>query len=43
VGATANFSGAPGRIYIWLGGRIEPTGSQPAGAYSGTITLDASY
>jgi len=42
VGATATLSGA-GELYVWIGGTVQPDETATAGAYSGTITLDAIY
>jgi hypothetical protein len=32
-----------GRLFVYLGGTALPSGVQPAGAYTGTITLTAAY
>ncbi|HUH13624.1 MAG TPA: DUF4402 domain-containing protein [Longimicrobiales bacterium] len=29
------------QAYVWLGGRVTPTPGQPAGAYTGTVTISA--
>lgn len=34
---------ASGRLFFFLGARVVPAGTQPAGAYTGTIVLDAAY
>lgn len=35
--------GNSGKLYVWLGGTVTPSGVQPAGTYSATITLTAAY
>jgi hypothetical protein len=32
-----------GKLYVFLGGRVTPDASQPAGSYGATITLTVSY
>ncbi len=32
-----------GTMFFFIGGRVTPAGTQPAGAYSGTITLVSAY
>jgi len=36
------FSGA-GALFVWVGGTVTPGGAQPAGTYTGTVTLTAAY
>ncbi len=43
AGATTNLEGATGALYVWIGGTVQPTETQPAGTYTGTITLDVAY
>lgn len=40
---TTNLDATTGSYYVWIGGTVSPTGSQPAGTYTGTITLTAAY
>ncbi len=41
--ATASaFSGA-GALFVWVGGTVSPGAAQAPGAYTGTVTLAASY
>lgn len=40
---TTNLDATTGNYYVWIGGTVAPTGSQPAGTYNGTITLTAAY
>jgi len=41
--ATASgFSGA-GALFVFVGGTVTPAGNQPAGTYTGTVTLTAAY
>lgn len=43
AGSTASaFSGA-GALSVYVGATVSPAGLQPAGIYSGTITLNAAY
>ena len=35
--------GAPGTLFVWVGGEVQPTISQPGGTYTGTITLTIDY
>jgi hypothetical protein len=37
--STENVAAAAGDVYIWLGGELTVAANQPAGNYSGTITL----
>ncbi|HKI94943.1 MAG TPA: DUF4402 domain-containing protein [Gemmatimonadales bacterium] len=39
---TAALSGT-GNFYVWIGGTVAAAGNQPAGSYTGTITLTAAY
>lgn len=39
----ATMDGPPGRASVFLGGTVAPLASQPAGSYSGTITLTVVY
>jgi hypothetical protein len=32
-----------GELFVWIGGTVSPPGTTPSGAYTGTITLNASY
>ena len=32
-----------GAYYVWVGGTVQPSNNQTAGAYSASITLEASY
>ena len=44
VGATTNLSGAAlGDLWVWIGGQVQPATNQPAGFYTGTITLTVDY
>lgn len=43
VGQSLTLEATSGELYIWLGGTITPTNTQPAGTYSANITLDVSY
>lgn len=43
AGATANLGVAPAELYVWIGGTVTPAVSQPAGLYTGTITLTVNY
>lgn len=44
AGATANLAAAPAsELFVWIGGTVTPTVAQPAGLYTGTITLTVSY
>lgn len=36
------FSGA-GALFVWVGGTVSPAANQPAGSYTGTVTLTAAY
>jgi len=43
TGTTTNI-GTPGAtLFVWIGGTVQPAGVQPAGLYTGTITLQATY
>jgi len=39
----ATMGGPPGRAAVFLGGTVTPLASQPAGSYTGTITLTVVY
>jgi uncharacterized protein DUF4402 len=39
----ATMSGPPARAAVFLGGTVTPLASQPAGSYTGTITLTVVY
>jgi hypothetical protein len=41
-GTLVNLSGA-GEIFVFVGATVSPLAAQPAGAYSGTITVQAAY
>lgn len=32
-----------GRLYIWLGGTVQPSGTQRSGTYTAVVTLTAAY
>ncbi len=38
-----NLDATTGALYVWIGGTVNASGSQPAGTYTGTITLTAAY
>jgi len=39
---TTNLSSS-GKLYVFIGGKLQPTSSQAAGSYSGTITMSIQY
>lgn len=41
-GATTNFP-STGELYVYLGGRVQPTNTQASGVYQSDITLTATY
>jgi spore coat protein U-like protein len=41
-GASASLSGS-GALYVFLGGTVTPAVNQPAGSYTGTVTLQVTY
>ena len=41
TGVTTNL--ATGALYVWLGGTVQPSSDQPAGAYSANIMIDVVY
>lgn len=44
AGASTNLSGAAlGDLWVWIGGQVQPVADQPAGLYTGTITLTVDY
>lgn len=43
VAFLATMGGPPGRAAVFLGGTVTPLASQPAGSYTGTITLTVVY
>lgn len=44
AGATANLTaGPPGQLWVWVGGTVQPAVNQPAGLYTGTVTLTVNY
>ena len=43
VQETTTLSAGAGALYVWLGGQVQPSGAQPAGLYTATITLDVNY
>lgn len=36
------FSGA-GALFVWVGGTVTPAANQPAGSYTGVVTMTAAY
>ncbi|GIW52294.1 MAG: hypothetical protein KatS3mg081_1649 [Gemmatimonadales bacterium] len=40
---TTTLHGTTGDLFVYLGGTVSPSGTTPAGTYTGTITLNASY
>ncbi len=42
-GTPVNTTLTSGNLFVFVGGRVQPTASQNAGSYSGTITLAAAY
>lgn len=38
----SSFSGA-GALFVWVGGTVTPAANQPAGSYTGTVTMTAAY
>lgn len=40
---TTSLEATDGTLFIWLGGTVEPTETQPAGEYTADITLDTAY
>lgn len=42
-GATLENLSAVGEGYVWLGGTVAPAANQPAGVYTGTVSLDVVY
>jgi hypothetical protein len=40
---TTNLHATTGELFVWIGGTVSPSGTTPAGTYTGTITLNASY
>jgi hypothetical protein len=41
---TTNLSGgAPGELWVWIGGTVTPAVNQPAGLYQNTVTLTVDY
>ncbi|GBD32479.1 hypothetical protein HRbin33_01444 [bacterium HR33] len=40
---TTTLHGTTGNLFVYLGGTVSPSGTTPAGTYTGTITLNASY
>lgn len=43
AGSTELLEGAAGTGFVWLGGTVQPNGTQPAGVYSATLSLDVVY
>ena len=43
AGLTETLNGATGELFIWLGGTISPSPTQPAGVYTGTAVMDVVY
>jgi hypothetical protein len=43
AGNTATALSGSGALSVYVGATVSPSGLQPAGSYSGTITLNASY
>jgi hypothetical protein len=43
VGTTQFLAAVGGTMYAWIGGTVAPTGTQAAGVYQATITLDVVY
>ncbi len=43
AGLTQNLHGATGELFIWLGGTVAPSPTQPAGVYTGTAIMDVVY
>jgi hypothetical protein len=41
--ALGNLGNPGASLYVWIGGTVQPGAVQPAGFYSGTITLTATY
>lgn len=41
VPALSNLRG--GKLFVFIGGRVDPAGTQPGGTYTGTITLAVAY
>ena len=42
-GVTTRLDGTTGSLFVWLGGTLTVPAGAVAGAYSGTVTLNASY
>lgn len=42
-GTTTNLGVSPAELFVWIGGQVVPGGSQPAGLYTGLITMQATY
>lgn len=42
-GTTTTLHATTGELYVHVGGTVSPAGAQAAGAYTGTITVQAAY
>jgi len=42
-GTAVNSNFVSGALFVFVGGRVQPTAAQPAGAYTGSIVLAAAY
>ncbi len=41
--ASASAFSGTGSLWVWVGGTVSPAGNQPAGTYTGQVTLIAAY